>query len=252
MTSSTDRRPLSAPLPPAVRRESGLPAPCAACAARTFSICAPLDPEAQGRFFAMAARIRLDARKLLFQEGDAADHVFNVTEGAVCVSKALADGRRQITGFLLPGDFLGLSRDEIYAYSAETLTAANLCKFPRERFQRFLGENPHMEHRLLGMASNELAAAQDQMLLLGRKTAIERVASFLVSLSDRGAARGRPASPLPVPMTRGEIADYLGLTIETVSRAFTRLRKQGLIVLETVDLVRIPDLENLRDLAIGG
>lgn len=253
MPSSSDRRAHISPLPQALKRESSdLPAPCAACAARSFSVCAPLDGEAQHRFFGMATRVQYAPRKLLFQEGDAADHVFNVTEGAICVSKALADGRRQITGFLLPGDFLGLSQGDAYAYSAETLTETQVCKFPRARFQRFLADNPHMERRLLSMASNELAAAQDQMLLLGRKTAIERVASFLVSLSDRGVARGLPASPLPLPMTRGEIADYLGLTIETVSRAFTKLRKQNLIALEAIDRVKIPDLENLRDLALGG
>ena len=250
--SHLPRRNQTSPLPPALKRETGLPAPCAACAARSFSVCAPLDPVAQERFFAMASRMRFAPRKLLFQEGDAADHVFNVTEGSICVSKALADGRRQITGFLLPGDFLGLAQGETYAYSAETLTEAQVCKFPRDRFQRFLAENPEMEHRLLGMASNELAAAQDQMLLLGRKTAIERVASFLVSLSDRHVARGQPGSPLALPMTRGEIPDYLGLTIETVSRAFTKLRKQNLIALEAIDRVKIPEVEELRDLALGG
>lgn len=249
MPSSPETR---LPLPSALPRKPGGLSPCAACAARQFSVCAPLDPDAQGRFFALSTTIRLEPRRMLFQEGDTAEHVFNVTEGALCISKALADGRRQITGFLLPGDFVGLQHGEAYAYTAEALTPVALCRFPIERFRRFLIEHPGMEHRLLGMASNELAAAQDQMLLLGRKTAIERVASFLVRLSDRHAARGRPASPLMLPMTRGEIADYLGLTIETVSRAFTRLRKEGHIVLESVDRVRLPDIEALRDLTQGG
>lgn len=239
------------PLPPAIRRDGAGPAPCAACAARQFSVCAPLNPDAQGQFFALSTTIRLEPRQTLFQEGDAAEHVFNITEGALCISKGLADGRRQITGFLLPGDFVGLQHGANYAYNAEALTPIRLCRFPVERFRHFMADNPAMEHRLLTMASNELAAAQEQMLLLGRKTAIERVATFLVSLSDRHAGRGRPASPLRLPMTRGEIADYLGLTIETVSRAFTRLRKQNLIVLEAVDLVRLPDIDALRDLSLG-
>jgi len=250
MTSPPEKR---FPLPPALPRESGRPSsPCALCAARQYSVCAPLDPDSQGRFFALATTMRLEQRRTLFQEGDPAAHVFNLTDGAVSISKALADGRRQITGFLLPGDFLGLQQGETYAYTAEALTPIALCRFPIEKFQRFLSETPGMEHRLLSMASNELAAAQDQMLLLGRKTAVERVASFLISLSDRHAARGRPGSPISLPMTRGEIADYLGLTIETVSRAFTRLRKEGHIVLDTVDRVRFPDIGSLRDLAMGG
>ncbi len=239
------------PLPPAIRREGAGPAPCAACAARQFSVCAPLDPDAQGRFFALSTTIRLEPRRTLFQEGDQAEFVFNITEGALCISKALADGRRQITGFLLPGDFVGLQHGAAYAYSAEALTPVRMCRFPVERFRQFMTGHPSMEHRLLTMASNELAAAQEQMLLLGRKTALERVASFLVSLSDRHAGRGRPATPLRLPMTRGEIADYLGLTIETVSRAFTRLRKEGLIVLESVELVQLPDIDGLRELSLG-
>jgi CRP/FNR family transcriptional regulator len=118
-------------------------------------------------------------------------------------------------------------------------------------FRRFMADNSSIEHRLLTMASNELAAAQEQMLVLGRKTAIERVASFLLSLSERHAGRGRAATPLHLPMARGEIADYLGLTIETVSRAFTRLRTDGLISLAAVDLVELVHIGGLRDLSMG-
>jgi CRP/FNR family transcriptional regulator len=106
-----------------------------------------------------------------------------------------------------------------------------------------------VERRLLQIASTELAAAQDQMLLLGRKTATERVASFLLRLSERAVAHGRPGNPISLPMTRAEIGDYLGLTLETVSRTMTQLRKLGAIDLDNVNVVRIASLETLRRLA---
>jgi CRP/FNR family transcriptional regulator len=110
-------------------------------------------------------------------------------------------------------------------------------------------EHPQVERRLLQIASTELAAAQDQMLLLGRKTATERVASFLVRLSDRATARGRAGNPVILPMSRAEIGDYLGLTLETVSRTLTQLRNKGAIELDNVSMVRITSDETLRRLA---
>jgi CRP/FNR family transcriptional regulator len=145
------------------------------------------------------------------------------------LSKLLPDGRRQITGFLLPGDYLGLAFAERYICSAEAVTPVRLCRFPRSAFLALLDQFPALEKALLGRAATELAAAQKQMLLLGRKTARERVASFLLQLAEREGADDGMAMDLP--MTRTDIADYLGLTIETVSRTLTNLRKTGLIAL---------------------
>jgi CRP/FNR family transcriptional regulator len=187
----------------------------------------------------------------IFDEANRAEYVFNITAGAVKIYKLLGDGRRQITGFLFVGDFLGLIHNEAYAYSAEALVPTKLCRFPRRRLEVLLAEIPHLEQRLLAMASHELAAAQDQMVLLGRKSARERVVSFILMLSDSATRHGRPNDPVFLPMSRSEIADYLGLTTETVSRAFTSLKKQGLIELLDEKRVRLCRMSALQEIAEG-
>ena len=187
----------------------------------------------------------------IFDEANRAEYVFNITAGAVKIYKLLGDGRRQITGFLFAGDFLGLIHNEAYAYSAEALVPTKLCRFPRRRLEALLAEIPHLEQRLLAMASHELAAAQDQMVLLGRKSARERVVSFILMLSDSATRHGRPNDPVFLPMSRSEIADYLGLTTETVSRAFTSLKKQGLIELLDEKRVRLCRMSAMQEIAEG-
>ena len=119
------------------------------------------------------------------------EHVFNVTSGVVKLYKLMLDGRRQITGFLLPGDFLGLASRTGYSYSAEAVTPVSLCRFPRHRLEEAFDRFPHLQRRLFDIANDELVAAQDQMLLLGRKTALEKnILIFIVPLRAR-AAPGR-------------------------------------------------------------
>jgi CRP/FNR family transcriptional regulator len=205
--------------------------PCADCPAREEAICAVLEPAELAKMAAITHRLRFHSGEAIFGEGDPAGHVFNVTSGIVKLYKLMSDGRRQITGFLGIGDFLGMAIGENYAYSAEALTDARLCRFPRSRLETLLIEFPQLQRRLFAMASTELRAAQDQMLLLGRKTAKERLCSFLLYMSQRAVRAGEKASPILLPMTRSDIADYLGLTIETVSRNLTQLRSSGLIEL---------------------
>ncbi|MBT5415601.1 MAG: helix-turn-helix domain-containing protein [Rhodospirillaceae bacterium] len=234
---------------PRVDREGGV-SPCAACPIREIAVCGALQSDELGALAEILDGIAVEAGSAIFYEGDPARHVFNVTTGAVRLSRLLPDGRRQITGFLFPGDFLGLAYDETYTYTAEPIERSALCRFPRASFETLLDGHPRMERRLLGLASNELATAQDQMVLLGRKTAREKLASFLITLSRRAERRGQGANPVHVPMTRTDIADYLGLTIETVSRTFTALRKAGLIEQLPDHAVRLTDSEDL--LAIAG
>jgi len=228
-----------------------LVAPCDTCRAREFSACASLTGEEQKRLAAIMRTINVEPHCSIFDEADPAEYVFNITAGAVKVYKLLGDGRRQITGFLFAGDFLGLIHNEAYAYSAEALVPTKLCRFPRRRLEALLVEIPHLEQRLLAMASHELAAAQDQMVLLGRKSARERVVSFILMLSDLATRHGRPNDPVLLPMSRSEIADYLGLTTETVSRTFTLLKKQGLIELLDEKRVRLSRMSALREIAEG-
>lgn len=236
------RRPLPGPLARAAEQ-------CANCTVRSLTICAQLSADEQLRMGAMSTDVSLKPRQMLFQEGDDAEHVFNITSGSVSLSKALADGRRQITGFFGPGDFLGLNTKANYTVSAEALVETHVCRFPREPFQRLLADLPRLEHNLLVVAETEIATAQEQILLLGRKTAMERIASFLLIQRQRAAHRGQPVNPLVLPMTRAEVADFLGLTIETVSRCFTKLRKLDIISLPAADRVLIKQPERLHALS---
>ncbi|MDD9928585.1 MAG: helix-turn-helix domain-containing protein [Rhodospirillaceae bacterium] len=126
-----------------------------------------------------------------------------------------------------------------------------VCRFPRRKLESLLEELPHLEKRLLGLASNELAQAQDQMVMLGRKTAKEKLVSFLLRLSKRQEAVGAEASPVDLPMSRTDIADYLGLTTETVSRTFSNLKRSQTIRIEQGGRVALPDFEALEEIAEG-
>jgi len=226
--------------------------PCAACTVRVLSVCSAIGDEHLDRLAAAVTNHRAAARKTIVSEGAPADCLFNITAGTVKVYKLLADGRQQITGFLFPGDFLGLSSSERYAYGAEAITEVRYCRFPRRQLERLLADFPAMERRLLGIASNELAAAQDQMLLLGRKSAREKLASFLCMLADRASRGGRPADRVDLPMTRGDIGDYLGLTLETVSRTLSTFRREKLVALDGLGEVRLLDRSALRSIAEAG
>ncbi len=219
------RREIIAPVP---RRTTGA-SPCAACTVREQSICGALEARDLDRLDAIVHHKALANGVALFFEGDRSENLYILTAGCVRVWKMLADGRRQITGFLYPSDFLGLALRERYAYTAEAIGDVKVCRYPKAKLEALLDEFPAMERRLLAVASNELAAAQDQMLLLGRKTAVERVATFLLILLRRMKLKNGLGAPLHLPMTRTDIGDYLGLTIETVSRSLTRLKRDAII-----------------------
>ncbi|MBX3455602.1 cyclic nucleotide-binding domain-containing protein [Ferrovibrio sp.] len=223
--------------------------PCTGCTVGKLSLCDALDAEGRKRFKPMVRGQALEPHQMLFQEGDAAEHVYTVTSGQVSLARSLPDGRRQIVDFAGPGDFLGLSlgleEPVTHRLSAEALTQSRVCRLPRAAFNRLMQDEPALSRRALEFAARRIRASQEQQLSLGRKTAAERVASFLVDMAERNLARGGNASPLSLPMTRADIADHLGLTLETVSRAFSRLRKLGLIKLEGADRVAIPNLDAL-------
>jgi CRP/FNR family transcriptional regulator len=224
--------------------------PCDVCTVRAISACASLDADDRRRLTSIMTRVRIAPRGLIFVESEPARYLFSLTGGVAKIYKMMPDGRRQITGFLFPGDFLGLVHSETYAYSAEAVTGIELCRFPRTRLEALLDELPHLDQRLLGMASHELAAAQDQLMLLGRKSARERVASFLLMLSKVNEQQGHPANLVVMPMMRSDVADYLGLTVETVSRVLTQFRSQHLIQLVEGRQVRIVEREILHKIAV--
>jgi CRP/FNR family transcriptional regulator len=195
---------------------------------------------------------RLRTGQPIFHEGDAARRVFMVTFGSLKVYTLLGDGRRQVTGFMFPGDFLGVSLDQEYAFTAEALERAEVWWFSREAFDRLLEAHPAVEHELYRMAARELAAAQQQIVLLGRKKAAERLATFFLDLLEREErVSGRQQRSFDLPMSRIDIADYLGLTKETVSRMLGELRSRGLIRLELQNRVEVLSRAGLAEVAGG-
>ncbi|CAA7619330.1 MULTISPECIES: helix-turn-helix domain-containing protein [Magnetospirillum] len=219
---------------------------------REIAFCADLSSDEIKRLASVRCHAELPAAFTVFREGDVADHVYSISGGAVKLYKLLSDGRRQIIGFLFSGDLFGLGLDGGYAYTAETLTQTQLCRFTHRKLDSLRGEIPMLERRLFTMTVKDLVAAHDQMLLLGRKTAREKVASFLDTLSRRAVERGLAASPVDLPMSRADIADYLGLTIETVSRTFTQLKRDGIIGLPASGHVVLQDTKRLKETAEGG
>ena len=223
--------------------------PCASCGARSTSVCAAIDPKDLDRLAALAVPLAVPVGRSFITEGDPAEHFFNVTAGTAKLFKLLPDGRRQVTGFASAGTFLGLAVSSSYAFSAEPVEPSQVCRFSRTRLRHLLDDFPAMERRLLDVASNELVAAQEQMLLLGRKTARERVASFL--LARQCCAAPAAGTHVLLPMARTDIADYLGLTVETVSRTMTRLRTERLIDMPSPTEIVLRNPDQLIELAAG-
>jgi CRP/FNR family transcriptional regulator, anaerobic regulatory protein len=225
--------------------------PCSTCEARHFSVCNAIADPDLARLATIAMVTEVPAGRTFIDEGEPADSFFNITAGSARLFKVLPDGRRQITGLVGAGHFLGIAVSDTYAFSAEAIGTVRYCRFSRTRLRALLDDFPLMEKRLLEVAANELVAAQEQMLLLGRKTARERLASFLLLQSRQGLPCGHARGRFALPMTRSDIADYLGLTIETVSRTLTRLRSERLIGLVSQNEVVILDHRALERLAGG-
>lgn len=213
---------------------------CSQCSVRSLSVCAALEQEEYTALERILHTRCFDKHATLFSEGEPSSVVFNITAGMVRLYRLLPDGRRQIIGFAMPGDFLGLALADKNAFSADALTDVQACQFDRREFSALLDEKPHLLRRLHAIAGHELGLAQDQMIILGRRTAEEKVAAFLIGLRDRWARVSGASVNLPLPMTRQDIADFLGLTIETVSRMFSKLAREKLIVV-TPDGVRLLD-----------
>jgi len=225
--------------------------PCAACQVREHAVCGALMPAELERFGSAMKQVDLQPGDHLVDEGEPEKHVFSVTSGCLKCYKLLPDGRRQIVGFLFPGDFLGLARSAANPSSVEAVTQATLCRMERRDIESLAGSISNLERRLHEMASEALAEVQGQLLLLGRKTAHERVATFILLLSRRAGERGAPTNPVDVPMSRDDIGDFLGLTTETVSRTFSRLRKNGLIGGDRDRKIEILDEGGLSQIAEG-
>jgi CRP/FNR family transcriptional regulator len=211
-------------------------------------VCGALDASELAELERISLVKHFPVRTMLFDQGALAGGVFNVTEGMVRLYKSLPDGRRQIVGFALPGDFLGLALMDRYGVAAEAVTPVRVCRFARAAFLAYVDGKPHLLRRLHEFTGHELSLAQDQMVLLGRRSAAEKIAAFLLNMQTRYGRIGANSVTVPLPMSRQDIADYLGLTIETVSRTVTKLaREKALVVVP--DGVRLLSVERLTHLA---
>jgi CRP/FNR family transcriptional regulator, anaerobic regulatory protein len=221
---------------------------CEDCKVRLFSVCGALEASELDELDRISQGKAFAPKTMLFDQGAIAGSVFNVTEGVVRLYKSLPDGRRQIVGFALPGDFLGLALMDRYGVAAEAVTDVQVCRFARSAFLTYIDGKPHLLRRLHEFAGHELSLAQDQMLLLGRRNAEEKVAAFLLNLQKRYGRLGTISVTIPLPMTRQDIADYLGLTIETVSRTLTKFAREKIILI-VPDGVRLTGTARLDQLA---
>lgn len=194
---------------------------------------------------------KVGAGQTIVIEGDPIDHYFRILSGTVRLYKAVADGRRQIIDFLGPEECFGLTGLDEYAYSVEAITDVVMSRLPRQRLDSTIAAQPDLGRQLLRLACSELNRAQQCMLLLGRKSAEERVASFLLDLDKRQGDPDKDMGFLNLAMSRQDIADHLGLTIETVSRIFTRFRRAGLIGLPDRHSVILNDIDRLSMTAEG-
>lgn len=192
-----------------------------------------------------------NAREHIFREGDAASHVYKIEAGHVCIYRMVADGRRQVMDFAYPGDIIGLGSVGAHAASAQATTKSRIRCIPVAGLHELVRIDQHVGLKLYEAMSQELLATRELLFTVSQRTAAERVAAFLVALSRRSERRGEDPSEIVLPMTRADIADYLGLTIETVSRTFTKFRVEGMIELEQCILVTLLDLRALVALADG-
>lgn len=224
---------------------------CSNCPIRHRAVCARCDADEMEQLDAIKYYRKFEAGQTIVWSGDSMDFVGSVVSGVASLTQTMEDGRRQMVGLLLPSDFLGRPSRDTVTYDVTAASDVVLCCFRRKPFLTLLQETPHVSQRLLEMTLDELDAAREWMLLLGRKTAREKIASFLTIIARRGTTEN--ALPLvaevvfDLPLTREAMADYLGLTLETVSRQMSALKRDGVIELKGKRHVVVPDFHRLME-----
>jgi CRP/FNR family transcriptional regulator len=221
---------------------------CASCEARHRGICGALDPEQLVALAKTSFKHKATEGTELVGDAERVQTYSNVLSGVVKLTKTLSDGRQQIVGLQFAPDFLGRPFKVESEINAEAATETSLCSFPKAAIERMVKSSPELEHRLYQQSLRELDEARSWMVTLGRKTAAEKVASFLLLIArhiDPTADPNRESAAFDLPLTRADIADFLGLTIETVSRQFTKLRADSVISVENNRRVIVPSLDRL-------
>ena len=222
---------------------------CSSCPVRHRAVCARADADELALLDSVKFYKTYQAGQTIALRGDPLELLSSVVTGTATLSQSMEDGRTQIVGLLLPSDFIGRPGRDTVAHDVTAVTEVTLCCFRRKPFEDLLVNMPHVQVRLLEMTLDDLDAARDWMLLLGRKTAREKIASFLLMIAHRSISNSEEklatSVRIQLPLSRETMATYLGLTIETVSRQFTALRKDGLISLDGTRTVFVPDVAAL-------
>jgi CRP/FNR family transcriptional regulator, anaerobic regulatory protein len=176
----------------------------------------------------LASPVRLRNEQTIFSEGEFAESAFGLSRGFMRLYKTLPDGRRRIVAFALPGDLLDIPLADHFTCSADAIGEVTVCRFPREQLKKVILSSPNLTRLLMEFEARELRSARNQLTLLGASSAEERLTTFL--LNWRNCLGQAPVSqPVPLPMRRQDIADFLGLQLETVSRTLARLERKGAI-----------------------
>ena len=222
---------------------------CGACPIRHRAVCARCDDQELSRLEETKYYRSYEAGQTVVWSGDRMDFVGSVVSGIATLTQTMEDGRRQMVGLLLPSDFVGRPGRETAAYDVVATTDVVMCCFRKKPFEDIMSTTPHVGQRLLEMTLDELDAAREWMLLLGRKTAREKIASLLAIIARRDASLNlrtvKGTVSFDLPLTREEMADYLGLTLETVSRQMSALKRDGVIGLEGKRHIMVPDFDRL-------
>lgn len=224
---------------------------CADCPIRNRAVCARCEPDELLQLEQMKYYRSFQAGQPVIWSGDRMDFVASVVTGIATLTQTMEDGRRQMVGLLQPSDFLGRPGRATAAYDVTAVTDLVMCCFRRKPFEAMISATPNVSRRLLEMTLDELDAAREWMLLLGRKTAREKIASLLTIVARRDVALAlrTPGARITfdLALTREEMADYLGLTLETVSRQMSALKKEGLIELLGKRQIIVPDFDALAE-----
>ncbi|WP_138935888.1 transcriptional regulator FnrL [Roseovarius arcticus] len=225
---------------------------CSECPIRHRAVCARCDDSELTTLEGIKAYRSFAAGDPILRRGDPLTYVASVVRGVATLNKTMEDGRTQMVGMLFPSDFIGRPGRAKIDFDVVAVTDVTLCCFQRKPFESLIETTPHIAQRLLEMSLDELDAARDWMVLLGRKTAREKIATFVEMLVRRQDIEGSAGTdgPLILPLTRDEIADYIGLTLETVSRQLNAMKKEGILRFTDRRRFEIADLAALH-LATG-
>ncbi|OYU87281.1 MAG: nitrogen fixation protein FixK [Bradyrhizobiaceae bacterium PARB1] len=204
-------------------------APCTTVTGPSTGFLSRLNFNDRRQLMALGERVPRGANDVLFAQGAPAARCFSVIEGVVCLSRGVGDNRRQIVGFALPGAALEIGAQQRHEVSAVAVGSALVWEIARESFAQFVSHRPYVLHAVIAAVAADLTDAHEQMFSLGRRPAEEKLASFLAEWRERLVRVGRDVEPLPLPMSRRDIADYLGLTVETVCRTLAKLERRGAI-----------------------